>query len=141
MDIINFYHFIKNVNILEKYDLPHTFFTEPIRIKEYNEERCLHEIIKIIIKYKVKFPKKDTSDLIEFVKDKDKNSFHYPKFKIKDKELIAPYINPYNDSANEPFIRLICFMKAYASHTFKYRGNFKDHFKNVFNIFYSMNNI
>ena len=49
MDIINFFYFIKNVNILEKYDLPHTFFTEPIR--QYDEERCLHEIIKIIVMF------------------------------------------------------------------------------------------
>ena len=133
MDIINFYHFIKNVNILEKYDLPYTFFTEPIR--EYNEETCLHEIIKIIVNNKIKFPKKDTSDLIEFIRDK--NSFHYPKFKIKDKEMMAPFIDPYQDS--DPFIRLLCFMKSYASHTFKYKGSFKEHFKNVFNVFYSMN--
>ena len=133
MDIINFFYFIKNVNILEKHDLPHTFCTEPLR--QYDEERCLHEIIKIIVKHKIVFPKKDTSDLIEFVRDK--NSFHYPNFKFKDKEIMAPYINPYGD--NDPFIRLICFMKAYASHTFKYKGSFKDHFKNVFNVFYSMN--
>ena len=137
MDIINFFHFIKNVNILEKYDLPRTFFTEPIR--EYDEEKCLHEIIKIIVKYKIKFPKKDTSDLIEFVRDK--NSFHYPNFKIKDKEIMAPFINPTNDGYNDPFIRLLCFMKSYASHTFKYKGSFKEHFKKVFNVFYSMNNL
>ena len=130
MDIINFYHFIKNVNILEKYDLPHTFFTEPIR--EYDEERCLHEIIKIIVNHKVRFPKKDTSDLIEFVRDK--KTFHYPKFKFSDKEMMAPFT-----TSNEPFIRLICFMKSYASHTFKYNGSFKEHFKKVFNVFYSMN--
>jgi hypothetical protein len=75
--------------------------------------------------------------LIEFVRDK--NSFHYPKFKIKDKEIMAPYINPYGST--DPFIRLLCFMKAYASHTFKYKGNFKEYFKKVFNTFYSMNNI
>ena len=92
----------------------------------------LHEIIKIIVKHKITFPKKDTSDLIEFVKDK--KSFHYPKFTFNDKEIIAPFTN-----SNEPFIRLICFMKSYASHTFKYNTNFKDHFKKVFNIFYSMN--
>ena len=135
MDIINFYHFIKNENMLEKYDLPHTFFTEPIR--EYNEELCLHEIIKIIVNHKIKFPTKDTSDLIEFVRDK--KSFHYPKFKIKDKEIITPYIKDPNKISNEPFIRLICFMKSYASHTYKYKGKFKEHFKKVFNVFYSMN--
>ena len=91
MDIINFYHFIKNVNILEKYDLPYTFFTEPIR--EYNEETCLHEIIKIIVKHKITFPKKDTSDLIEFVKDK--KSFHYPKFTFNDKEIMNHRIKIY----------------------------------------------
>jgi len=133
MDIINFFYFIKNVNILEKYDLPHTFFTEPIR--QYDEEGCLHEIIKIIVNHKIKFPKKDTSDLIEFIRDK--NSFHYPHFKIKDKEIMAPFIDPYQDS--DPFIRLLCFMKSYASHTFKYKGSFKEHFKNVFDVFYSMN--
>lgn len=130
MDIINFYHFIKNVNILEKYNLPHTFFTEPIR--DYDEERCLHEIIKIIVNHKIKFPKKDTSDLIEFVRDKDK--FNYPHFKFYDNEMMAPYTD-----SNDPFIRLLCFIKCYASHTFKYKGNFKDHFKKVFNVFYSMN--
>jgi hypothetical protein len=135
MDIINFFYFIKNVNILEKHNLPHTFFTEPIR--QYDEERCLHEIIKIIVNHKIKFPKKDTSDLIEFVRDK--NSFHYPKFKFKDKEMITPYIKDPNIIINEPFIRLICFMKSYASHTYKYKGSFKEHFKHVFNIFYSMN--
>jgi len=111
-----------------------------MRIKEYNEERCLHEIIKIIVKNKIQFPKKDTSDLIEFIRDKDKNSFHYPTFKIKDKEMVAPYINPYN-GINDPFIRLLCFIKAYASHTYKYKGGFKEHFKKVFNVFYSMNHL
>jgi len=130
MDVINFYYFLKNVNILEQYDLPHTFFTEPIR--EYDEETCLHEIIKIIVNHKIIFPKKDTSDLNEFIKDKD--TFHYPSFKFKDKEIIPPYIK-----INDPFIKLLCFMKSYASHTYKYKGSFKEHFLNVFNIFYKMN--
>ena len=130
MDIINFYYFIKNVNVLEKYDLPHTFFTEPKRL--YEEERCLHEIIKIIVKHKIRFPTSDTSDLIEFVRDK--KGFNYPKFNFNDKEMIAPFTD-----SDDPFIRLLCFMKSYASHTYKYKGNFKEHFKKVFNVFYSMN--
>ena len=130
MDIINFYYFIKNENVLEKYDLPHTFFTEP-KI-EYEQERCLHEIIKIIVNHKIQFTKRDTSDLIEFVRDK--KGFNYPKFKFNDKEMIAPFTD-----SDEPFIRLLCFIKSYASHTYKYKGNFKEHFKKVFNVFYSMN--
>ena len=53
--------------------------------------------------------------------------------------MITPYIKDPNKISNEPFIRLICFMKSYASHTYKYKGNFKEHFKKVFNVFYSMN--
>jgi hypothetical protein len=129
MDIINFYSFIKNVIILEKYDLPHTFFTEPIR--EYDAETCLHEIIRIIVTHKIKFPKRDTSDLIEFIRDKD--TFHYPTFTFHTIKL-APFTH-----SNEPLIQLLCFMKAYASHTYKYKGSFKEHFKKVFDVFYSMN--
>ena len=129
MDIINFYYFVKNINILEKYDLPHTFFTEPIR--EYDEEKCLNEIIKIIVNHKIVLPKKDTSDLMEFVRDKD--TFHYPKFTFKDKDLYPPFTK-----SDEPLIRLLCFMKSYASHTYKYKGPFKEHFKKVFDVFYEM---
>ena len=126
MDIINFYSFLKNENILEKYDLPHTFFTEPIR--EMDEETCLHEIIRIIVTNKIKFPKKDTSDLIEFIRDKDK--FRYPNFKFNT-VILAPFTH-----SNDPFIQLICFMKAYASHTYTHKGSFKEYFKDVFDVFY-----
>lgn len=129
MDVINFYYFIKNTNILEQYNLPHTFFTDPIR--EYDEETCLEEIIKIIVNHKIKIPKTDTSDLMEFIRDKD--TITYPNFKLD------PEIDPPFTKSKEPFIRLLCFMKSYASFTYKYKGTFKEHFKKVFDVFYKIN--
>ena len=128
MDLKQLYFLSKDVNILEKYDLPYTFFTEPHKI--LNEEICLEQIIKILSQQNVVIPINDSSDLYDMVEGKTKfsNTYHYTiQHRVK-----TPYIKPTKDS----FVNLICFMRAYASHTYTHKGSFKEYFKDVFDVFY-----
>lgn len=118
-------------NILETYDLPYSFFTNPS--KELDEETCLHEIIYILTQFHLHFSK-DSSDFGEMIDNKSGESIKYPTTDIRTKRVKVPYIN---DESN-PLINLLCFMRAYASHTYSQRGSFRLYFMDVFDIFYNM---
>ena len=136
MDLKQLYFLSKEINILEKYNLPHTFFTEPHKI--LSEETCLNEIIRILITNEFQFIS-DSSDLCEFIEYKDGKHMHqqYKHVELSEKRIVnTPFIKHNTD---DPFIKLLCFMKAYASHTYSYKGCFKEYFKDVFNIFYNIN--
>jgi hypothetical protein len=142
MDLKELYFLSKHVNILEKYELPYTFFTEPQ--KKLSEETCLNEIIRILITSEFQFPN-DSSDLCEFVEYKkgSKLTTPYKKVELSEAKIVkTPYIKgKYTHSEKEldSFIKLLCFMKAYASHTYTHKGCFKEYFKDVFNVFYNIN--
>jgi hypothetical protein len=135
MDLKELYDLINSENILEKYNLPYNFFTSPEKI--YNEEICLNEIIYILHKKNVMFPENDSSDLIEFIENKNIEILETPykniDFDIKIKHVNPPYIK----KSNNQFINLLCFLKAFASNTYKNKGCFKEYFKEVFNVFYN----
>jgi hypothetical protein len=130
MDMKELYFMTTRRNILEQYQLPHTFFTSPE--KALDEETCLHEIIAILVHEKLSFPK-DSSDFGEMIDSKSGESISYPKVEIVSKGVETPYVNTMN-----PLIRLLCFMKAYASHTYKKQGSFRLYFMDVFDAFYSI---
>ena len=136
MDLKQLYFLSKEVNILEKYELPYTFFTEPQ--KKLSEDTCLNEIIRILITSEFQFPV-DSSDLCEFVEDKNGTqlSSPYKKVELSESKIVkTPFIKHiYDDS----FIKLLCFMKSYASHTYTHKGCFKEYFKDVFDVFYNIN--
>lgn len=128
MELKDLFFLANSKNILEQHKLPHTFFTEPHKI--LNEEICLEQIIKILSQQNVTIPVNDSSDLYDMVEGKTKfsNAYHYTiQHRVK-----TPYIKPTKD----PFVNLICFMKAYASHTYTHKGSFKEYFKDVFDVFY-----
>jgi hypothetical protein len=127
MDMKELYFMTTQKNILEQYNLPCTFFTVPE--KALDEETCLHEMIAILVHEKLSFPK-DSSDFGEMIDSKSGDSIRYPKVKIESKGVATPYIKTTN-----PLIRLLCFMKAYASHTYK-SGSFRFYFMDLFDVFY-----
>jgi hypothetical protein len=140
MDLKQLYFLSKDVNILEKYDLPYTFFTKPQKI--LSEETCLNEIIRILVTSEFQFPM-DSSDLCEFVEYKkgSKLTTPYKKVELSEAKIVKP---PFiklkkNSDDSDSFIKLLCFMKAYASHTYTHKGCFKEYFKDVFNVFYNIN--
>jgi len=128
MDLKDLFFLATQKNILEKHKLPHTFFTEPHKILD--EDVCLEQIIKIISRRNVTLPLDDSSDVYDMVQGKTAFSNSY-RYSI-DKKVRTPYIKGTDDD----FVNLICFMKAYASHTYSYKGSFKEYFKDVFNVFY-----
>ena len=130
MDLKDLYFLANQKNILEKHNLSHTFFTEPHKILD--EDVCLEQIIKIISRGNINFPLDDSSDVCEMVQGKDKFSEAY-QYNIQ-KRVKTPYIKKSDDE----FVHLICFMKAYASHTWSYKGSFKEYFKDVFEVFYKI---
>jgi hypothetical protein len=132
MDVKQLYRMTTQKNILERYDLPHTFFTDPHAVLD--EETCLHEILCILINHKLHFPD-DSSDFGEMIDLKSGESINYPKLGIVSSKVKPPYVK---DPSN-PLINLLCFMRAYASHTYSYKGNFRIYFMDVFNVFYHMN--
>uniref|UniRef100_A0A6C0JJF5 Uncharacterized protein n=1 Tax=viral metagenome TaxID=1070528 RepID=A0A6C0JJF5_9ZZZZ len=137
MDLKQLYFLSKDVNILEKYDLPYTFFTEPQKI--LSEETCLNEIIRILTTCDFQFPN-DSSDLCEFVEYKkgEKLTSPYKKVELSEAKIVkTPFIKHKNN--DDSFIKLLCFMKAYASHTYTHKGCFKEYFKDVFDVFYNIN--
>jgi len=132
MDLKDLFFLTNNKNILEKHNLSYTFFTEPHKILD--EDVCLEQIIRIISQHRhqLTFPFDDSSDVFDMVQGKEKfsNAFQYSI----EKNIKAPYVKQTNDE----FVNLICFMKAYASHTYSYKGSFKEYFKDVFDVFYNI---
>jgi hypothetical protein len=135
MDLKELYDLVNEKNILETYKLPHNFFTKPK--KELDKDTCLNEIIHILTTATFSFPHKDTSDVIELIENKD-SVLMKDKYKmveiVKHKHIKPPYVKDTNDS----FVILLCFIKAYASHTYSHRGSFKEYLKDVFNVFYNL---
>ena len=139
MDLKQLYFLSKEVNILEKYGLPYTFFTEPQ--KKLSEETCLNEIIRILITSEFQFPN-DSSDLCEFVEYKkgEMLTSPYKKVELSETKIVKPpFIKRNKVSEDDKFLHLLCFMKSYASHTYTHKGCFKEYFKDVFNVFYNIN--
>jgi hypothetical protein len=129
MDLKDLFFLANRKNILEEHKLPYTFFTEPHKILD--EDDCLEQIIKIISRGNVRFPD-DSSDVYDMIHGKTRFSDSY-QYDI-DKKIKTPYIKHSDDD----FVHLICFMKAYASHTYSYKGSFKEYFKDVFDVFYKV---
>lgn len=138
MDLKQLYFLSKEVNILEKYGLPYTFFTEPQ--KKLSEETCLNEIIRILITSEFQFPN-DSSDLCEFVEYKNGSQLTtpYKKVELSESKIVKPPFIKRKDYDDDSFIKLLCFMKSYASHTYPHKGSFKEYFKDVFDVFYNIN--
>lgn len=134
MDLKYLYDIATSKNILEQYNLPHDFFTSPHKV--LSEETCLNEILDILTTKHITFPNEDSSDVIEFVENKEEdiieNSYKHVEVNHKLKHVNVPYIK----KTSNTFIKLLCFMRAYASNTYSGRGSFKEYFKDVFNIFY-----
>jgi hypothetical protein len=132
MDLKELFYLAKSKNILEKYNLPFNFFTFPVKM--LNEDICLTQIIRLLSTHDFKYIH-DTSDLYDFMIDK-KNFEYSPIYHTihVSSHVKNPYIH-----CKDPFINLLCFMKSYASHTYKNQGSFKDYFKNVFDVFYNIN--
>lgn len=131
MEMQHLYDIATTPNILETYDLPHTFFTEPE--KALDEETCLHEILYILVTQKLHFSP-DSSDFSEMIDSKSAESMKFPSVEIESMRVATPFLKNIN-TAN-PLIHLLCFMRAYASHTYKHRGSFRLYFIDVFNLFY-----
>ncbi len=131
MDMKRLYQITTQKNILEKYNLPYTFFTDPD--KELDAETCLHEIICILTNHRLHFSK-DSSDFGEMIDNKSGESIKYPKMDADSLKVKVPYVE---DDSNI-LVYLLCFMRAYASHTYSQRGSFRLYFMDVFDIFYNM---
>ena len=131
MDMKELYFITSQKNILEKYGLHHTFFTSPEKVLD--EETCLHEMITILVHERLQFTK-DSSDFGEMIDSKSGESIRYPKVTIHSSQIETPYVKT---KESDPLIRFLCFMKAYASHTYK-GGSFRCYFMDVFDAFYYM---
>jgi hypothetical protein len=131
MDMKRLYQITTQKNILEEYKLPYTFFTDPDKVLD--EETCLHEIICILTNTKLHFSK-DSSDFGEMIDNKSGESIKYPKMDARPNKVKVPYVT---DDSN-PLVNLLCFMRAYASHTYHQRGSFRLYFMDVFDVFYNM---
>lgn len=136
MDLKELYDMVNEKNILEKYNLPHTFFTKPIKVLD--QDTCLNAILHILSTATFSFPYNDSSDVIELIENKDyvlmKNKYKM----IEIDETHADIKTPYVKNIHDPFVILLCFIKAYASHTYTHRGSFKEYLKDVFNVFYNL---
>ena len=130
MDLKELYFLANSKNILEQHKLPNTFFTEPHKI--LSEDVCLEQIIRILSQPDVTIPVNDSSDLYDMVEGKTGFNDSY-QYTIQ-RQVKTPYVKPTNDS----FVNLICFIRAYASHTYPHKGPFKDYFKKVFDVFYNI---
>lgn len=136
MDLKELYDMVNEKNILEKYNLPHTFFTKPIKVLD--QDTCLNAILHILSTATFSFPYNDSSDVIELIENKDyilmKNKYKM----IEIDETHADIKTPYVKNIHDPFVILLCFIKAYASHTYTHRGSFKEYLRDVFNVFYNL---
>jgi hypothetical protein len=136
MELKELYDMVNEKNILEKYDLPYNFFTTPKKVLD--QDTCLNEILHILTTTTFSFPHNDSSDVVELIENKDSILMkdQYKMVEIDDNHV---YIKPpYVKNAKDPFIVLICFIRAYASHTYTHRGSFKEYLKDVFNVFYNL---
>lgn len=134
MDLKYLYDIANSKNILEEYKLPYDFFTSPHKV--LNEEVCLNEIIYILSTSDIIFPHHDSSDLIELIEDKNQDDMKNPYLKVEVNEKLKHVKTPYIKKTDNEFVKLLCFMRAYASNTYKNKGCFKEYFKDVFNVFY-----
>ena len=136
MDLKELYDLANQQNILEKYNLPYNFFTKPNKVLD--QDTCLNEILHILTIDTFSFPHNDSSDVIELIEDKDyifmKNKYKMVEIDEKLKHVKPPYVKDVKDK----FVILLCFIKAYASHTYTHRGSFKEYLKDVFNVFYNL---
>ena len=136
MDLKDLYDMVNEKNILEKYNLPYNFFTTPKKVLD--QDTCLNAILYILSTATFSFPHNDSSDVIELIENKD---YILMKTKYKMIEIDETHANiktPYVKNINDPFVILLCFIKAYASHTYTHRGSFKEYLKDVFNVFYNL---
>jgi hypothetical protein len=131
MDMKELYFIVTQKNILEKYGLPHTFFTVPEKVLD--EETCLHEMIAILVHERLQFTK-DSSDFGEMIDSKSGESIRYPRVDVQSNHIETPYVKT---KEHDSLLRFLCFMKAYASHTYK-GGSFRCYFMDVFDTFYYM---
>jgi hypothetical protein len=138
MDLKELYLFSKEKNILEKYNLPHNFFTSPAHIN-IDTDVYLEEILFLLSTHTLVFPLNDSSDIIEFIENKDPEIMRrrYDNIEINEKrqKISVPYLNK---TTNNVLLKVFCFMKAYASSTYTNKGSFKEYFKDVFDIFYAL---
>lgn len=136
MDLKELYDLVNEKNILEKYNLPYNFFTTPK--KALDQDTCLNEILYILTTASFSFPHNDSSDVIELIENKDyilmKDRYKMVEIDEKHKHIKPPYVKDSKDS----FVILLCFIRAYASHTYTHRGSFKEYLKDVFNVFYNL---
>jgi hypothetical protein len=127
------------------YNLPHNFFTtaRPVNI---DTDACLEEILFLLSTHTLKFPKNDSSDLIEFIENKDselmRNKYSVElelqlEFNEKREKILVPYLNK-NTNTNDVLLKVLCLLKAYASSTYTNKGSFKEYFKDVFDVFYQL---
>ena len=136
MDLKDLYDLVNEKNILETYNLPYNFFTNPKKVLE--KDTCLNEILYILSTATFSFPHNDSSDVIELIENKDYNLMK-DKYKMIEIDENHKYIKtPYVKNISDPFVILLCFIKAYASHTYTHRGSFKEYLKDVFNVFYNL---
>lgn len=135
MDLKYLYELSTNKNILEQYNLPYDFFTSPDKV--LTEETCLNEILNILSTKHLSFPKEDSSDLIEFIENKHIEKMEECYAMVEVNETLKHVKVPYIKHTTNQFIKLLCFMKAYASNTYKGKGSFKEYFKDVFDVFYN----
>ena len=137
MELKELYLFSKDTNILEKYSLPHNFFTSPQPINMDNDA-YLEEILFLLSTHTLKFPLNDSSDMIEFIENKDSEIMR-SRYNIEINENRQKISIPYlNKNTNDILLKVLCFLKAYASNTYTNKGSFKEYFKDVFNIFYEL---
>ena len=96
MDLKELYLFSKETNILEKYNLPHTFFTSPERINIDNDV-YLEELLFLLSTHTLKFPLNDSSDMIEFIENKDpvvmRNTYDNIEINSHRTKVLVPYLN------------------------------------------------
>jgi hypothetical protein len=135
MDLKYLYELSINKNILERYNLPYNFFTSPHKV--LTEETCLNEILDILSTKHLSFPNEDSSDLIEFIENKTMDEMEECYSKVEVNEKLKHVKVPYIKNTTNQFIKLLCFIRAYASNTYKGKGCFKEYFKDVFDIFYN----
>ena len=137
MDLKELYLFSKETNILEKYNLPHNFFTSPHPINMDNDA-YLEEILFLLSTHTLKFPLNDSSDMIEFIENKDPEIMRR-RYNIEinehRKKISIPYLKK---NTNDTLLKVLCLLKAYASNTYTNKGSFKEYFKDVFDIFYKL---
>ena len=137
MDLKELYLFSKETNILEKYNLPHNFFTSPQPINMDNDA-YLEEILFLLSTHTLKFPLNDSSDMIEFIENKDPEIMR-SRYNIEINEHRQKILIPYlNKNTTDMLLKVLCLLKAYASNTYTNKGSFKEYFKDVFDIFYKL---